>query len=206
MDRQLLITDAIVKANANISNLSEEALNVQGFTGYKVKHLLNNIGAFSSVCGEVGTHKGSYTVATNYGNKLEYWVCDNWSQFEQGGLSKKMFFDYMQSFNLHPTVYEQDCFTLKLPDSLKGKMDLYIFDGEHSYESQRKALTHYYDHLSDEFIYIVDDFSWEDVKKGTYDGIKDGNYQILAEWFLWNDVQSDGGNWWNGIGVFLLKK
>ena len=54
---------------------------------------------------------------------------------------------------------------------LHAPVNFYLYDGEHSHESQRKALTHFYPMLDDVFIFVVDDYTWETARSGTQEGI-----------------------------------
>ena len=75
------------------------------------------------------------------------------------------------------------------------------------------TLLHYYDCLDDEFIFIVDDWNWQDVRDGTINSIKKLNLKVLYE----KEVRLTFDNshtpepesintWWNGIYVAILKK
>lgn len=205
-----LIKQAIKDADNNVSKLSDtEALNIQGFTGFKVKHLLNNLGAISNNYLEVGIHKLSTFVAANYKNEMFAIGIDNYSQFEEGGVSKKMAYEHLVKYldkEKHHIV-EEDAFiwSKESADLEPFKFDFYMFDGDHSYESQLKALTYFKPYLADEFILVVDDFSWDDVKRGTTDGIFKSNMKILYQNQLGMDKESDGLGYWNGLFVGLIK-
>jgi len=94
------------------------------------------------------------------------------------------------------------------------KFNIYLYDGNHSYESQYKALTYYYDFLEDIFILIIDDWNWTStVEKGTRNAIKDLNLTILYEKEI--KLTNDGSTtpldiakntWWNGIYIAVLCK
>ena len=101
--------------------------------------------------------------------------------------------------------YDQDCWALK-PKDITGPVDFYLFDGAHDSESQAKAITHFVDGMADEFILCVDDFGWVPVEKGTEDGLRDSGVTILAEYRLWDGNEGNNQEWWNGFGVFLLRK
>ena len=69
--------------------------------------------------------------------------------------------------------------------------------------------------MAEEFILVVDDFSWQQVKRGTYDGIKEANLQILFEQVIWDGkhhridgpaIEHYGGDkyYWDN-GVFICK-
>jgi hypothetical protein len=64
--------------------------------------------------------------------------------------------------------------------------------------------------LEDEFILIVDDWNWEQVRLATNNSIKDLNLTTLWSKEIRlndnNETTHDKDGWWNGIAVFLLKK
>ncbi len=96
-----------------------------------------------------------------------------------------------------------DCWQFPV-EQFKNEFDMYCYDGNHSYESQKEGLIKFYPCMKDEFIFICDDFSWKDPQQGTTDAIKELNAEILFEAFLWDGKEN--GEWHNGIGIFLLKK
>jgi hypothetical protein len=81
-----------------------------------------------------------------------------------------------------------------------------MYDGDHNEESQFKALDHFLSCLDDEFIFVVDDWNWEEVQKGTRRAIRElGVETTFEKEVTWDgDIERDG--WWNGIGAFVLKK
>jgi hypothetical protein len=57
------------------------------------------------------------------------------------------------------------------------------------------------------FILYIDDWSWERVRNGTYDGLKDAKIDILYKLEDYS-IQDKGGDktYWNGFGLFICKK
>lgn len=92
--------------------------------------------------------------------------------------------------------------------STLSKFNIYMYDGEHSSESHYKALSHYYNCLDDIFIFIVDDWNWQDVRDGTLNSIQKLNLKILyeKEIRLSLDNSTTMEPWWNGIYVTILQK
>lgn len=86
-------------------------------------------------------------------------------------------------------------------------VDVYFFDGEHSYESQKKALPHAFPLLKERFVFIVDDYAWEPVFNGTNDGIASLGDAIGLKW-KWEvrPPRNDDKIWHNGLGVFVFEK
>jgi hypothetical protein len=93
------------------------------------------------------------------------------------------------------------------------KFNIYMYDGEHSAASQENALVHYYDCLDDVFIFIVDDWNDERVRRGTRNGIAKMNLTVLYEKELRLTMDETHTpehiarqSWWNGIYMAVLEK
>ena len=184
------------------SKLDRAAFQARGFTSPKVRHLLNNLGSLDGLDYlEVGVHRGATFVATNYKNTLaSATAVDNWSEFADDGKVKGEFLHHCSTL-LAPGSYrflEQDCFTVTR-EQFRAPINFYLYDGEHSFDAQRKALTHYYALLDDAFIFLVDDFSWETARSGTEEAIGELGLERVYEREL-----TEG--WWNGLYVSVLKK
>jgi hypothetical protein len=184
------------------SKLDRAAFRARGFTSPKVRHLLNNLGSLDGLDYlEVGVHRGATFVATNYENSLaSATALDNWSEFAEDGLVKDEFLANCHAL-LRPGRYrflEQDCF-VTTREQLPAPINFYLYDGEHSFEAQRKALTHFYAMLDDTFIFVVDDYTWDAARAGTQDAIGELGLEVLFEREL-----VDG--WWNGLYVSVLQK
>ena len=92
--------------------------------------------------------------------------------------------------------------------NIEEKIDVYFYDGDHSFDAQRDALTYYVSAMNDVFIYLVDDWNDEPkVVRGTYAGIglKENKLRLHKEWIF-----KTPGNcfpvWWNGFYVAVLEK
>jgi len=183
------------------SKLHHHAFAVPGFTSPKIRHTLNNLGSLDCLRYlEVRVHRGVTFVATNYKNKMESSIAvDNWSEFAEDGTAKKDFTNYCANL-LSPgyKFFEQDCFTIT-KEQTKKPINFYLYDGCHSLEAQKKALTHFYPLLDDVFIFLVDDYNWDDSKNGTAQAIEELNIK-----YLYKRELVEG--WWNGLLVSLCKK
>lgn len=184
------------------SKLERPAFRARGFTSPKVRHLLNNLGSLEGLDYlEIGVHRGATFVATNYKNGLaSSTAVDNWSEFAEDGLIKDEFIANCAAV-LAPGSYrflEQDCFTIRR-EQFASPINFYLYDGEHSFEAQRKALTHFYAMLDDVFIFVVDDYTWDAARAGTQDAIGELGLEVLFEREL---VEG----WWNGLYVSVLQK
>lgn len=206
-----LIHNAIERAVARQSKLTDEALRVPMLGSLQIRHLLNNLGGMANHYMEHGVHKGGSFCSAIFGNELvtatavDCFASDKTNDVDP---AQPIFLANVDKF-LHPgTIFElivSDSFDVN-PENIVNLIDLYYFDGDHSYESQRKALTHFKSSMDEEFVYVVDDYMLDVVRKGTQDGIKDGGYEVLYERELVTDHEYDNESWWRGFAVFLLKK
>ena len=127
---------------------------------------------------EIGTWKGSSVCSAMYGNHASVTCIDNWSQFNG---PKDVFLENLNKYkgDNHVTYIENDCFAIDV--STLPLHNVFMYDGEHSKESHYKALQYYYKCLDDTFIYIVDDWNWQDVRDGTLTSIADLGLKTLYE-------------------------
>lgn len=131
-------------------------------------------------------------------------------QSEFGGSNSDFLVNFEKSKGDNDVTFiENDCF--KVDVSKLPKINIYMYDGEHSSESHYKTLSHYYDYLDDIFIFIVDDWNWDYVRDGTINSIKKLNLKVLYEKEIRltydnsHTSQPKAKNtWWNGIYVVIL--
>lgn len=198
-------------AEANNSNIGEEIKALEGATGEKTRHFYNNLLTLKNARYlEIGTWKGSSVCSAMFKNKATVVCIDNWSEF--GGPREEFLENFTKFKGKNKASFiEADCFSLT-PSTL-GQFNIYMYDGNHSYESHYRALTYFQECLDPEFIYIVDDWNWSVVREATFKAITDLSLQTLwtKEIRLTQDNSHTPGDiaretWHNGIAVFLLQK
>ncbi len=207
-----IIDNAFLNANNNNSKINSDIINLDGTTGLKTRHFYNNILNFDDARYlEIGTWRGSSVCSAMFNNNATVVCIDNWSQFDG---PKEEFLNNFNKFkgNNNAIFIENDCYKVDI-NILTTKFNIFMYDGEHSYDSQYKALSYYYDCLDDIFIFIADDWNWENVRNGTHKSIEDLKLKILheKEIRLTNDNSHTPINyakmsWWNGLYVVLLQK
>ncbi len=171
-----------------------------GLGSPKVWHLLNNLGAQSKVYLEIGSFMGASLMATLEGNDhLTAYTCDD---FRLKPTIRNHFFQNTKHYVFK--FFEQDCFTIDRSQILP--VDLYFFDGEHTYEAQYKALTYFIDCMDDECTFIVDDWTMKPVQEGTWDAINDLGLIVKECTIVGEGKIKDRDGWWSGLGIFKLKK
>ena len=201
------LKEIVMKSDECISNLTEDVISVEGMTGVKIKHLLNNLGSISKHYLEVGCWKGATSTAAIFKNNnlVSATLVDNFSEFDSDGIVQSILEKNISSFKNESTLVgllKKDCFSVKGMDNI----DLYLYDGNHSYESQKKAITHFASYMAKKFILLVDDFLFPHVQQGTFDGIKESNLNVLVSFTLGLGKESDSTGYWNGIYVALIER
>jgi hypothetical protein len=211
------VKESFHKAEAYISKLDNYILSMDGMSGKKTRHLYNNIASMpDSKYLEIGTWKGSTVCSALCNNSIYCVAIDNWTEF--GGPKD----EFMNNFNRYrgdsnATFIEADCWSLGTKDfDISKKFNIYMYDGNHDENAHFRALSHFQPLLEDEFIYIVDDWNWDYVNRGTLEAINRNHFDILYkhELFTNNKVHPEwgvpggagkDGDWHNGICVFVLK-
>jgi beta-1,4-mannosyl-glycoprotein beta-1,4-N-acetylglucosaminyltransferase len=191
-------------ADYQSSKLDEGYINlkVDGMTCSATKHLANNLASLYK-CNylEVGIYKGATFIAGLWKNNPNLYVgVDNWSEY--GGMDE--FLEKLKNANKPTVLFDQDSFSEGILDHLNAKFDVYFYDGCHSREAQKLALTHYKKYMKEYFIYYCDDYcNSMDVVLGTMEGISEAGYEIIYDKIL---LPKSKDSWRNGIYVALLKK
>lgn len=203
------IKQAIHDANLFKSRLSPDALSVPGLTSLKIRHLLNNLGAISKNYFEIGSHRGGTFCSAIYNNPLEtVTACDDYSEFQE----QNPMADLLSNVGKHKMpetkfkMIASDCWEIK---ELPSQIDLFHYDGNHSYESQRKAVTHFLPFMADEFIFCVDDMDLPQVTEGTAEGmmvLRKMGYEVLFEQHLKSTEELPNETWHQGFYVALISK
>jgi hypothetical protein len=205
------VNESFDNAEKSISKLNDEVLNLEGYSGNYTRHFYNNMLTLDDTRYlEIGTWKGSTVCSAMYGNKANVLCIDNWSEF--GGPKQEFLnvFNKYKSEN-NASFVEGNCFTMDV--SNLGKFNIYLYDGDHSYDSHYKALTYYINNMDDTFVFIVDDWNWQQVRDATIKSIKDLNLTTVYE----KEIRTSWDNsvpplheirktWWNGMYVAVLKK
>lgn len=203
------VENAIKNANEGVSKLTETQFSISGMSSKKNRIFLNTILEEDSTNTnylEIGTWLGSTFVAALYENDLKSAVAiDNFSQFS-GNMSTFMN-NCVSSKISNFRFINSDCFNLTEENlsSIKD-VNVYFYDGDHTHEDQRRALTYYINTLQDVFIFIVDDWNHTPAQTGTRHGLNDTGLKVHKEWILPARFNGDTENWWNGLYVAVCEK
>lgn len=200
---------AIHRANLGVSGLNEAVLDIEGMSSPKVRHFLNNLTSFPT-CRylEVGSWKGSTFISALYNNQFydAAWSVENWSEF--GGpkvefhRNVELFLPRTNKFKL----IEADFAMLNPTEHGISDVNVYFYDGSHDERSQYLALTQLHHVLTDQFIFVCDDWNHEPAREGTFKAIDALKLEIHQVWELSAAYNGDKEGYWNGLGVFVLEK
>lgn len=208
---KFLILNSLIYAERHQSKITNEIISMEGMSGTKTRHFYNNLlNTEDARYLEIGTWKGSSVCSAMCNNKATVVCIDNWSEF--GGPKSEFLENFEKYKGENDAMFiEKDCF--KVDVSQLPKFNIYMYDGNHTNESHYHALLHYYDCLDDIFIYIVDDWNWQDVRDGTMQSIKKLNLKILYEQKIrltWDNSHTPqpfaSKTWHNGIYISILQK
>lgn len=194
------IDKAIEKAYAKQSKLSDQILNMEGYSGKLFRHFLNVLCDDESTrYFEVGSWLGSTVISASYNNPGRYTANDNFSQF--GGTLSKLE-ENRNNLGGRFDIINKDN-RLVTYDDLPTELNIYFYDGAHGYDDHKNAVTQYLHSLSDTFILLVDDWNGDNARNGTFDGIKEAGLTIVYE--RHQEAIEDKEGWWNGVGIFILE-
>lgn len=210
------IENAINESAQAISKIDPGIFTLNSPSGKLGRCLMNNLGRlFGSDLRylEIGTERGVAYVSVMNGTSPKYsCVIDPW----RSSWLKPDFDENVKQFlpNLRYNQLElitEGCFEIPL-SRIKSKINMYFYDAMHQHEFQKKAFTYFNDVFDDVFLTIVDDFNDPEARSGTLEAFNELGYHILYQKIIptefWN-MTGGGGNphtYWNGLGVFLIKK
>jgi hypothetical protein len=204
------VEQSIARALRGESALNKEVLEIKGFATATMRHLFNNLCHLpkpNSVYTEVGIFCGAtFCAAINNNPTLMALGFEDFSQDFGGEKIKEQLYANVKRFETGKrfAIIEQDFFKAIMP----AGVDIFYYDGHHDLEFQRKALPHIFNSLAPVFLFIVDDFSWESVSKGTQGGFAElvGRLKIEKTWVLTGEQKSDDKTWWNGVFLAVCSK
>ena len=166
-----------------------------GMTGKKYRYFVNNLLSLIEDPRylEIGSWSGSSVCAAMFNNKLKCTCVDDWSQFEDTDN-----IPYQKPLNIKNPKKEFETNTAKVLSSdidfkfiesdyrkidykKLGKFNTYFFDGPHEEIDQYDAIILAQPALDDNFILIVDDWNYPEVRNGTNRAIEKLNLYINSK-------------------------
>lgn len=154
-------------ANRGWSPLPSWIMNIAGMSGRRYRRLVNNLVRLvpDPVYLEVGAWKGSTACAAVWRNHCDITCIDNWSQF--GGPRDEFLENIERASERNSVQVIEDNFRSINFGKLQPKANIYLFDGPHDERDQFDGIALALPGLRQEFVLIVDDFNWSQVREGT---------------------------------------
>jgi len=187
----------------------EDVLAVDGLSSATNRRILNRTVATVPQARilEVGSYKGSTAVAMCHGNDVEcIHLVDNHSEF---GDTRQELASTCHRFGLPATIHDRDWFAPLPPDVFGGTLfNVYLYDGPHDEEQHAIELAIAWPHLADEFLYVVDDYSWDRVHRGCDAGLLslDGRINVVRRDVYVSQRENDTEGHWNGLLLAWCEK
>jgi hypothetical protein len=206
------VRSAFERALADEGKISDDVLNLPGGSGRKYRRFINNL--LELIANphylEIGVWQGSTLCSAIYENDVTATAIDNWS--EHGGPFDKFFMN-LSKFKGTSRVNFLETDFREVDFSQIGKFNVYLFDGPHSYQDQFDGITLADPALIESFVLIVDDWNWDQVRRGTLDAVRANNYHIdyMIEIRTTRDnsyaqVEGAASDWHNGYLIAALRK
>ena len=213
------------KANAELNKKSVRVANtlvtsvtskfktdVPGLSSPRIDKLLNELGKISTSYLEVGCLGGRTFSSAISGNKLNAYAVDNWKEgvaAENGDIditvTKEDFINNILPYKGENKIKVFNCDFIDVDRSQIKDVDLFLYDGDHSFESTKLAVQYFAPTFSNECILLFDDANWDGVVDGALAGIEQAGLKIEYEKKMLNSIE-DETMWWNGLYIVVVKK
>lgn len=209
----MAIQASLFKALALDHKLRDEIVGMSGMSGKKYRYFINNL--ISLVPNprylEVGSYAGSTACSALDTNTLKITCIDNWSEF---GGPKDVFLKNISQYSNDSVQFQflEDDFR-KINYAEIGKYNIYLFDGPHTEIDQYDGINIALPALDDQFILIVDDYNWPNVRNGTQRAMQE-SLSIISSIEIRttqndehpNKAAFENSDWHNGYYFAVCKK
>jgi hypothetical protein len=209
----LAVRNAFQDAMMMRGALCDDAYRVQGYSGKKFRLFLNNL--MNELADprylEIGVYHGASFCPAVYLNQLRAVAVDNWSQYEG---QRSVFENNLARFTSELTdieIIEEDF--VNIDYAAIGKFNVMFYDGLHREIDQYNGVLIPAAAMDDNYILIVDDWNDDRVRRGTFNGLRDGGLSIEysvevrttynGEFPLVNGMKSE---WHNGALIAVISK
>jgi hypothetical protein len=186
--------------------LSEKS--IQGMSTENIRFLINEIVkqyADGGVYLEVGMYQGcSLLSAALYNQSTRCIGIDNFSQFDENNANQNKLkeniakLDHPDNVEYHNMDYQEyfDLLSAKEPGL---KVNVYFYDGEHSYKNQLEGLRRALPFLTAKCIIFVDDINWPEVAAANKRFLREN--PDFKSVFKIRTKANGSSDWWNGFEV-----
>jgi hypothetical protein len=167
---------AYINAKKLSSKISEEVINIEGYSGRCTLHFFNNLMDSDDIRFlEIGVYRGSITSAVLCGNNVDIVCIDNFSE----NCCKEIFLENLRRFTGNNSVNFIESNWENVNDI--SKRNIYYYDANYPLIEHRNAFKHFLPFMDNIFIFIASDYNWQDTRKNIQKMIDDNCLKILFE-------------------------
>jgi len=203
------VVDAVAQ-----SGKANHTTDIIGLTSDRVKTLLNNVAQGVTSYLELGSSLGATMSAVLKDNLISAYSIDLWQGniqpknelFELPENSKDNFVSNIEPYvgNSSIKIIQNDMFAVDL-NEIEEPIQFLFYDGEHDYETTKKALQYYYEVLDNEAVVILDDANWAGTVDAANDAFRElGALPVYTKIIL--NSEEDSKSWWNGLYIMVVHK
>ena len=186
---------SLLQALAVNTKISDEIKFMSGMSGKKYRYLINHLVYLieNPRYLEIGSWAGSTVCSALYGNKVKAVCIDNWLKFDTEEYLKKVYNtkDQKKEFeeNIKKVLKSSENIDFKFIESdfrkvnykELGNFNIYCYDALHDEKSQYEGISIVQSALDDVFILIIDDWNWQEVRKGTLKALDDLKISVISK-------------------------
>lgn len=217
-DWQIHIDEAIARSLRHEGYCDGAVLNIRGFSTPTIRRLFSNLmhlpdGHTYCEAGLFGG--GSFCAAINNHPNLTAIGYEDESQPFGDPTIHQHLRENLEHYAPQAkacTVFWHDCFEADLKRDMAAAqsegISVLFYDANHDQDKQRKAWSFFEPALADTALIIVDDHNWDQVARGTAEGITDiaEVRAVRRQWFLTGQKPNDDGVWHNGLLLALTER
>jgi len=181
-----------------------KTLNIKGMNTENIRFIINDlVKKYAKTYLEIGTYQGSSIIsAAIFNNNVRCIAIDNFSQFDNNGVNKSILLNNIKNAEINNIELIDKDYKIAITELFKNepnlKIDIYFYDGNHSYENQLNGLNIIKPYLSKSCIIFIDDTNYDRVLKANQHWLTEN-----TDFKSFNiDTPKNGHNtWWNGFSI-----
>lgn len=209
-----LLQRAMENALAIETKLPGWIRSMDGMSGRKYRGLLNTLVEQMPNARylEVGSWAGSTACSAISGNRMTACCIDNWSEFNGPKHTFQTHINRVVTPAVNFRFIEADFRSVDY--AALGKFNIYCFDGPHSERDHMDGVSLAQPALDDEYLLIIDDWNWKQVREGTMKALESLGVKIIAQIQI-HTTQDDShptvlrrqfSDWHNGYFIAVCRK
>jgi hypothetical protein len=180
---------------------------IDGMSGQSFRQVLNQLLSNRNSYLEVGTFKGSTGVSATFGNQVDGYFIDDWSEFDGPASNALRNLSRAARSGSNLSIISGDFKTFDFRALIRRPVDVYFFDGPHSVSDHQIGAEVIHQLTFERLLFIVDDWNWEQVRIGTKHGLAGLAEKLIfrVEIFSTSKRRFRFSRWHNGYAFFGLR-